>query len=728
MHWLQTLDAGLFHLINPALSNSFLDVVMPFFSGTPLFAPAIVIAAIIIGWKGGARGRVFLAMLILAIALGDSLICNTLKELIARPRPFFTLTDVHMPASIGKSGSGSMPSSHAANWFAATMVAFIYYRRSIRFMLPMALLVSFSRIYNGVHYPSDVLAGAILGAGYAAGGVWTLDAIWKWAGARWFPLWWRRMPSLMNPVILPAPAPGDAELLNQHWMRLGYTLIFAQLFANLWYIASGLITLSEDEAYQWIWSKHLAISYYSKPPLIALTQFLGTHIWGDTAFGVRFFSPVIATLTAIPLFRFVARVANIRTAFWLSVLMPLTPLLSVGCILMTIDPLSVMFWVFAMIAGWRAIQDSATTKDWLWVGLWMGLGFLSKYTALFQLLSWVAIFALYPPSRKQLRRSGPYLALLVTLLCSTPVVVWNAQHGWITVKHVSEGGRFDQPWAFTLANLWIGFKKFTLEFVAEEAGLQNPFIFLPTVFALFAFWKRRRNHTLLLYFFCMGAPLFACYFLLSFHSRVLPNWIAPSILPFFCVAVIYWEDRWHAGFRRIKPWIIGTLVYGCIAAVLLRDTALVSKLAEGHQLPAALDSTRRVKGWTETADVVEGYRQKLMAEGKPVFIICAHYGITGELTFNLPEAKATVKDHPLVYYQITKTPDNQFFFWPNYLDRKGQNAIYVQELDLAGKYLVAIPQELRDEFDSVTDLGTALVMYRGQPIRRLQISECRGLR
>ena len=93
-----------------------------------------------------------------------------------------------------------MPSSHAANWFAATMILFIYYRRSVWFMLPGAILVGFSRIYNGVHYPSDVLAGAILGAGYAAASVWSLNALWQWAGRKWFPLWWEKFPSLLDPA------------------------------------------------------------------------------------------------------------------------------------------------------------------------------------------------------------------------------------------------------------------------------------------------------------------------------------------------------------------------------------------------------------------------------------------------------------------------------------------------------------------------------------------------
>ncbi len=732
MQWLQTLDVRLFHLVNPTLSNPVFDILMPFISGNPLFVPAIVVIAILLICKGGARGRIFLAMFVLAIALGDPLVCNTLKQLIGRPRPFWTLADVHMPANIGRSGSGSMPSSHTANWFAATMVAFIYYRRSLRFMLPMALLVSFSRVYNGVHYPSDLLVGAILGAGYGAAVVWAFDALWKWAGPRWFPLWWQRLPSLMNPVVMPprAEAQNDFELLKRQWLRLGYAFIFVQLAENLAYNARGIITLSGDEAYQWIWSKHLALSYYSKPPLIAYLQFLGTWLWGDTVFGVRFFSPVLTALTALALFRFMAKVVNVRAAFWLTVMLPATPMLAVGSVLMTIDPPSVMFWTLAMIAGWRAVRENATTRDWLWVGLWMGLGFLSKITGLFQLLSWAVFFALYPPARRQLLRPGPYLALLINFLCSLPVLIWNHQHGWATMQHLSENARLDEAWAFTPAYLWKCFTHYTVEFVGVETALQNPFFFLPVLWASIAFWRRHHANPLQLYFFSMGAPIFLCYFLWTFHSRVYPNWIAPSILPLFCLAAIYWQEQMSAGSRLIKYSLIIGILFGYFAVVILHDTRLVPKLSAGLiHLPPDKDSTRRAKGWAEAAQMVEAARQKLLVEGKPVFIIGGHYTIVGEITFNLPEARAGLPDHPLVYFQTAPVPRNQFYFWPGYHDHKGQNAIYVpEELELLETNNVAPPEILEQEFESVTNLGAIMVVKQGQPLHRLQIFECRNLR
>src|SRR5207244_3936342 len=125
-----------------------------------------------------------------------------------------------------------------------------------------------------------------------------------------------------------------------------------------------------------------------------------------------------------------------------------TPLLALGSVLMTVDPLLVLFWTLAMFAGWRAVQPDGTPRDWILVGLWMGLGFLSKYTALLQWLCWALFFVLWKPARIHLRRPGPYLAILVTLLCAIPVLVWNAQHGWITVAHVANNANVDQGWKF----------------------------------------------------------------------------------------------------------------------------------------------------------------------------------------------------------------------------------------------------------------------------------------
>ena len=770
MDWLHTLDVDLFRFVNITLINPVFDVVMPQASSNAFFPPLLITAGVLLLAKGGARGRVCVLMLALIIALGDGQVCNKLKHLVGRERPETALTGVHRPGSsaaaanpsapaspqvenaaavpTAKSDGASMPSSHAANWFAATLILFIYYRRSIWIMLPAAILVSVSRIYNGSHYPSDVLVGAILGAGYAAAGVWTLDALWRWAGQKWFPLWWQHLPSLIDPSVrgedeeteaCSFPPPGARKqraatdtqhatrntfpqprhaTVDQHWIRLGYLWIAACLLGRLAYIASGTIQLGQDEAYQWIWSKHLALSYYSKPPLIAYTQFLGTHLWGDTVFGVRFFSPVIGAILSFITLRFFAREVNARAGFFLLLIITATPLTSAGALLMTIDPLSVLFWTAAMLAGWRAVQDNAATRQWLWVGLWMGMGFLSKYTELFQLLCWAVFFALWPPARKHLRRPGPYLALLVNLLCALPVLIWNGQNHWVTIDHLADNAQIHKTWEPTLRHLG--------DFLGAELGLLNPIFFVAAVWASIVFWRRARHNPRLVYFFSMGAPVFLVYLAQSFRATVQPNWIAPSVLPLFYLMVIYWDTQWRLNPQKLKPWLIAGLGLGFFAVILVHDTNLIHKLT-GRRLPVNQDPLHRVREWSRVARVAGDARQMLLAEGKPVFIITGHYGLVGEISFYLPEAKAVVTTDPLVFYQTSTRADNQFYFWPGYKDRKGQNAIFVRELDRDRTFDLPIPRELREEFESVTDLGVRDVLYHGRVLRPLQIYACRGL-
>jgi len=345
----------------------------------------------------------------------------------------------------------------------------------------------------------------------------------------------------------------------------------------------------------------------------------------------------------------------------------------------------------------------------------MGFGFLSKYTALFQWFCWLVFFALWKPARAQLRRPGLYLALAVNALCALPVLIWNAQNGWITVTHLEERGGLDTDWHPTL--------RYVADFVGAETALLNPAFFAGTIWAALAIWRRDRRDSLPIYFFSMGAPLFLSYLLFAFRARVLPNWIAPSVVPLFCLAAIYWDSRWRAGLRAVKGWLMAGFGLGAAVVIVGHDTDLVGKIA-GRPLPPKPDPLTRVRAWKGMSKVVGEARVKLLDEGKPVFIIGNHYGITSLMTFYLPEARAGVPDNPLVYFRSSDRPENQFYFWPGYETRKGQNAIFVQEAHAPAPP----PERIRKEFASVTDLGLHDILYRDRVFHQIQLFECRDLR
>jgi len=740
MEWVQPLDVGLFRFINGTLSNTLFDVLMPFLSGNRFLISAAILTAVLVLWENKLRGLAFLLVLALSIAITDVAVCSPIKEGLSRPRPWAVLQDVHLHVD-QESRNRSMPSAHAASCAAAAVVAFLFYRRSWRFMLPLAGGVSLSRIYNGVHYPSDVLVGAILGMGTGTAVTFAAVFFWQRIGVKWFPTLDQRTPSPLSGRAEPANTVPTITCTAKDvtWLRSGYVLILLTTLLRLFYIASETIDLSGDEAYQWIWSKHPAVSYYSKPLMIAVAQFLGTSIWGDTAFGVRFLSPLIAGTGGFLLLRFFAREINARSGFFLILIMTTTPLITVGSTLMTVDPLAVLFWVAAMLAGWRAMQPDSSTSAWLWTGLWMGLGFLSKYTSPLQWMCWLVFFLLCSDARKHLRHPGPYLALGVNLLCTLPVVICNHQNGWAGLTHVGKHARSGEVWKLT--------PNYFLEFLGSEWALLNPVFFGAITLALFGMWRTHRQDMRMLYFFSMGAPVLALYLLLSLKQRVMPNWIAPAVLPLLCVMVIYWERRERDGAPWVMRWLTGGVALGIVLVTLMMDTSLIGKIA-GSPLPVAVDPQTRVHGYSETARVVELARQRLKSEGREVFVIASSYSTASLLTFYTPEARINVKSAPIIFCQPANVRQNQFHFWPGYeTTQRGHNAVFVQDIRpprIASEWFIRwlrgdgelfqmrndnppSPDWLTAQFESVTNLGPHEVIYRNRVIRNVQIVECRNL-
>lgn len=158
------IDRELFLFLNQGVRNWLFDVMLPFLTDLNRKPIGIVILAIL--WlllltKGGRPGRIAALLLIPTIALSDQLSSSLLKFIIDRPRPCHELANVHL--LVGCGSGYSFPSSHAVNNFAAALVLSYFLPRWTWAFFSYASLIAFSRIYVGVHYPSDVLAGAIIG-------------------------------------------------------------------------------------------------------------------------------------------------------------------------------------------------------------------------------------------------------------------------------------------------------------------------------------------------------------------------------------------------------------------------------------------------------------------------------------------------------------------------------------------------------------------------------------
>ena len=151
-------DRAIFHFINSTLSNPLFDMAMPLVtrlgSGEFIFIMAIFIVLL------SAPQKRLSGILLLAGLTACYFAAGFIKDSVALPRPFISMSDVRLLIA-GQSGF-SFPSAHACNVFMAAAILTRFFNKDWLWYL-LATLVAFSRVYIGVHYPSDVLVGALLG-------------------------------------------------------------------------------------------------------------------------------------------------------------------------------------------------------------------------------------------------------------------------------------------------------------------------------------------------------------------------------------------------------------------------------------------------------------------------------------------------------------------------------------------------------------------------------------
>lgn len=712
---LPSLDLKLLWWINHGLAHPWLDPVMQFLSWNVLLVPGlIVLAAALMAW-GGRRGRVFVLVLAAVLAVGDSQVNNRLKKLVGRPRPFVDHPE-HLRVLGGRGPSFSMPSGHASIWGGIVSVTFLYWRRrAVRgWVVAGGMGVGVSRLYLGVHYPSDVVAGWAVGLAY--GVVLARMAAWAWGrvGARWLPEWHRALPNLLDPDAGERGLP----VAHGHWERVGWWVL-ALLLAGRWaYVGVPVIELSEDEAYQWVWSKRLDWSYYSKPAGIALAHWLGTHVAGDRELGVRFLPPLLGFVLSGTLMRWVARRTDGRTGFLFMLALQATPLLAVGSVLLTIDPLTVFLYTMGMLATWRALTaGDGAVGWWAWVGVTLAGTLLTKYFAPFQLAAVVLASWVVPGGWARWRGAGPWMALGLLAVGTIPILAWNASHGWVAFTHLGERGGLHEAWRYRPA--W------TLEFVGAVAGLCHP-VWLGLVGM--AAWGvvRGRDATVQERFLaCFSLPILGFYLAYTVRARVHPNWIAAAVLPGMLLATLRAHRAWLAGSRRPWGWVRVGLWVGLPLVVLVHETEWVAKVT-GTPLPVSAEPLKRVRGHREFALEVAAARTRLMQGDRPLFVIADHYGRAGLLSFYMPGGPESLPDAPFIYTLRTGRIASQFDVWPGYESRKGQDALFVRRKPKDPSE--PLPPALMEQFESVERVGEVASGHKGRVFHRHELFVCRRLR
>ena len=488
-----------------------------------------------------------------------------------------------------------------------------------------------------------------------------------------------------------------------------------------------------DEAHYWMWSERLAPAYFSKGPGVAYAIRASTMIFGANAFGVRFFSPLLGAGTSLLLFYLGRRMFNAQVALWAVIGLNATPIFNLGAFLMTIDPLSLFFWVAAMFSFWRVVETSPEFS-WAWplTGVLVGLGFLCKYTNVFELLSIIVILALIPKLRVEFRRPGFYLMLLIFAICCLPPIRWNHEHAWATLAHLRSRGGVEHGVAFHLGEF--------LTFIGEHFLVYSPLLFLGLAIAVIALWRRAQQQPRRLFLMWFGLPVLAFYALLSFNKAAAPNWDALAFPGFALLAMAFWQP--HLETKPVWRAFAGcALGLGIFMSVLALDSDMLRSI--GIELTRR-DPSDGWRGWRSATLGLENFRVDFERETQEKFFLIAdERDRASEIAFYLHEKRREGPGHPPCYIVESQDVVNQFSFWPRYdefIERpsgapnpeqqtyteeggmnvfQGRSALYVQN---AGKK--NIPHNIKAGFSWADRVARIEVRRFGRIVRAWDVYVC----
>jgi hypothetical protein len=407
-------------------------------------------------------------------------------------------------------------------------------------------------------------------------------------------------------------------------------------------IAAVFTPLTFDEAYYWMWSKHLSFGYYDHPPMVALVIRLGTVIAGDTEFGVRLGS----VLLALPMSWAVYRSAEIlfgsaRVASTAAILLNVTLMAAVGTLIVTPDsPLLVAasFVLFFL----AKVLETGRGAWWLAVGAAVGAALLSKYTALLFGPAIVIWLASVPKLRRWLISPWPYLGGLVALAIFSPVILWNADHRWVSfIKQIGRARIEDFRPAY------VG------ELIPTQIAFATPLVFILGTMGLYSLLRRNTGPFAARILIVAAFWSIVLYFIWhSMHARVEANWFAP-VYPAFAVAAAVAANlaEWGIRARRVVDfcwrWASPVGVAMFAALVVQADTGLLS----GYRRDATVRSVG--VGWRALAGEIETVRARAGAS----CVLAPDYGTTSWLAFYLPRGTCVVQPSQRIRWANMPEPD-----------------------------------------------------------------------
>jgi dolichol-phosphate mannosyltransferase len=368
----------------------------------------------------------------------------------------------------------------------------------------------------------------------------------------------------------------------------------------------------DDEAYHWSWTRHINISYYDHPGMVAWVIYPFTKIFGDVAWAVRLPGFLIYLGIIFLVYKLGKELFDKKTGLIASLLLFLIPLWGFASIGTMPDMPMGFFWMLIAWIFWQSVRNEESAwsvkKTWLWIGFIMGLGMNSKLLICMIGLGLGLYLLLTPRLRWHLKTPWPYLGALITFIMMLPVFIWNQQHDWLSFRYQFLN-RHHEAHGADLGR-WF-------QFLGIQISFMSPAIYFLMALA-FIYGLKNLKDDRWRFMFAIPAPSLALFYYQPLMSAYKPHWSGPAYMILLLGAVQLFLKGWPGILKPKSKWIIGFSIIVFIPFQLLYIPLITPIIPKIHQVFSKnaewnpqWDFSNEFYGWLELGTEVKKIRSDI---------------------------------------------------------------------------------------------------------------------
>jgi Dolichyl-phosphate-mannose-protein mannosyltransferase len=487
------------------------------------------------------------------------------------------------------------------------------------------------------------------------------------------------------------------------WMLIAGSAIFRLICAfNL--------GLGNDEAYHFLYATHPALSYYDHPPMMAWIEMAGLTLSPTHASGWALRLGFIALFGGSTwlLARVTCQSYGAWAGFMAAFALNVTGYYGLAAAMFALpDGPLLFFWLLTIDRLEVALAEPGSKRltPWVWVGLAWGGAMLSKYHAVLIPLGTALYVVLHRPMRRWLLRPGPYVAFGLGLIMFSPVLVWNAGHGW--ASFLFQGGRAVGSWTLRPDYLLVA--------ILAQAGYLFPWIWGSLIFILIREcqnWRSLASDQERLRI-CLAIVPVGVFTGVACFRPVLPHWGLIGLVPLFPILGSKWAARLEERPESTRRMLAGCAGFSLVVLALAIGEYRYGWLQRDGRggwglVDARTDPTLDLHGWDQVAHRIK----KLgLLDDPRTFVFTSYWYQSAHL------AHALGGEHAVLCYNADDP--RGFAFWSRPEEWIGRDGILV----VVGE-IEAWPRYFGRWFGSVEPVSDFWVERNAKPVRRIRVYRC----